>query len=71
MVMQSFLLKNSHSVGITGNDNWHYDNKLQMNMVCRNGKVMPVCTISSIVTQSKTEAYPGDDDPDPDVENMY
>jgi hypothetical protein len=73
MLNQSFLLNKAHDVSTGGNESWEYDNELQINtiFVDDNGKATPVCTISSMVTQSKTAAFPGDDDPDRDAELMY
>lgn len=71
MMTQSFLLEMAHVVRSVENELWSYDDELQMNTVCVNEKNIPVCTISSIITGSKTDSAPGDDDPDPDVERMY
>lgn len=71
MVTQSFLLEKAHDMSTVENESWYYDNELHMNTVIVDGKPIPVCAISSMITASKTEAAPGDDDPDPDVEFMY
>ena len=51
---------------------WTYDENVQLNTtITSNDEVVRVCMRASIITGSKTEAFPGDDDPDPEVENCY
>ncbi|HFT5240794.1 TPA: hypothetical protein ACGTP8_004539 [Yersinia enterocolitica] len=71
MVTQIFLLEMAHNVNSVASELWNYDDELQMNTVFINDKNIPVCTTSSMITGSKTDSAPGDDDPDPDVERMY
>ena len=71
MTNKSFLLGRAHHVGTISNMPCHYDNEMQINTVIVDGKTTPLCGISSMITGSKTESAPGDDDPDPDTELMY
>lgn len=71
MLNRAFLLDKAHEVSATANETWFYDHQLEVNTVLVNGEVKPACTVPNMVTASKTEAAPGDDDPDPDVEYMY
>lgn len=71
MMNQTFLLGKAHEVSAIANDSWSYDHHLEVNTMLVSGEATPVCTVSTMVTASKTEAAPGDDDPDPDAEYMY
>jgi hypothetical protein len=71
MMNRSFLLEKSHDVSVVANEFWSYDHQLEVNTIFFNKKTTPACTVSTMITGSKTEAAPGDDDPDPDVEFMY
>lgn len=66
MIKRSFLLEKAHDVSVVANESWFYDDQTDVNTIPINGKTTPVCTSSTVVTGSKTEAAPGDDDPDPD-----
>lgn len=67
----TFLLENSHELKTVQFEAWQYDNELQLNIVSIENKTVPACTLQSLITHSKTEATPGDDDPDRDMEVMY
>lgn len=71
MLNRSFLLERAHTVNSMANEYWSYDHQLEVSTVLINEKATPACTLSTVITGSKTEAAPGDDDPDPDVELMY
>lgn len=71
MINRSFLLEKAHDVSVVENESWLYDDQADINTILTNGKSAPVCMSSAMVTGSKTESAPGDDDPDPDVEFMY
>ncbi|MEJ2046160.1 MAG: hypothetical protein P8X74_23805 [Reinekea sp.] len=71
MINRSFLLEKAHDVSVVANESWLYDDQTDVNTIPIKGERMPVCMSSAMVTGSKTEAAPGDDDPDPDVEFMY
>ncbi len=68
----SFLLERAHEVHVTNKREWTYDTVMQLNVASGGaGNFLPVCAMSSIITMSKTEAAPGDDDPDSDADLMY
>jgi hypothetical protein len=71
MIAKAFLLDRAHVVSAIANEYWNYDIETDLNMVRSKGSDVPVCTTALAITGSKTEAAPGDDDPDPDVELMY
>jgi len=71
MTIGHFLIEKAHDVSTLINTSWFYDYDLEINTVFVDEKITPVCTVSTMITGSKTEAAPGDDDPDPDVELMY
>jgi len=71
MLNRSFLLERAHVVSSMASEFWSYDHQLEVNTVLINQKATPACTVSTMITGSKTEAAPSDDDPDPDVELMY
>jgi hypothetical protein len=72
MEKRSYLLNRAHKVTATNHNFWKYDENLQLNFtVNKEGSHTPVCTLSSMITASKTESAPGDDDPDPDAEICY
>lgn len=72
MGKRSFLLNRAHKVSAAQHNSWEYDEKLQLNFTVNDeGVHTPVCTLSSMITASKTESAPGDDDPDPDAEICY
>ena len=58
----------AHLVELSG----HYDDREQLNLSYVDGQVRPlVLNASAAWTSSKTEAAPGDDDPDPEGEACY
>lgn len=71
MLRPTFLLENAHNVSTSQGIEYCYDDEFQVNMILIKGEATPVCTISEMITGSKTEAAPGDDDPDPDVDLLY
>ena len=71
MKKESFLMARSHVMSAKCNECWNYDNYLGLNTILHENKSIPVCTLSWMITRSKTESAPGDDDPDPDAESMY
>ena len=72
MAKRSFLLSRAKRVSTVHQKSWTYDDNLQLNITTNDiGVDAPVCTLSSIITNSKTEAAPGDDDPDQDAEKCY
>ena len=71
MMSRTFLLEKAHEVSLVINESWSYDPKIELNTMYVNRETTPVCVLSTMITASKTEAVPGDDDPDPDVEFMY
>lgn len=71
MMNRSFLLEKAHNVSVVANESWVYDDQLEVNTIFLNEKTTPACTASIMITGSKTDAAPGDDDPDPDVEFIY
>lgn len=66
-----FLLEKAHDVNALANETLVYDHQLEANTIFIDDAAIPACTASTMITGSKTEAAPGDDDPDPDVEFMY
>ncbi len=71
MENHSYLLANASIVSSKANEFWSYNNEIEMNTTVIHQKEIPVCMLSTAITCSKTEAAPGDDDPDPDTEFMY
>lgn len=71
MINRSFLLERAHDVSVIEHESWVYDDQSDVNTILVNRKSTPVCMLSTMVTGSKTEAAPSDDDPDPDVEFIY
>ena len=72
MKMHSFLLSRALEVSRMTNESWIYNEDQQVNvMKTKNGKFIPVCCGSSSITESKTCAAPGDDDPDREAEVCY
>lgn len=71
MMNRSFLLERSHDVRTVTNKSWYYNHQLEVNTIFIGEKSMLACTASTMITMSKTDAAPGDDDPDPDTEFMY
>jgi len=72
MEKRSFLLSRAQSVSGVHQDSYAYDYNRQLNIATTNiGTDVPACIISSMITCSKTEAAPGDDDPDQDAEKCY
>lgn len=68
----SFLLSQAQVVATSYKEEWVYADDQQLNLMEKeNGLFVPVCNQASIVTSSKTEAAPGDDDPDPEMEFCY
>lgn len=49
----------------------HYDSNLNLNVLSKDGITPVVASGENAPTHSKTEAYPGDDDPDPDQDRCY
>ncbi len=68
---RSFLLKKAHDMYTVPYGILFYNYQFELNTIFINGKVTPACTASTMITVSKTDAAPGDDDPDPDIELMY
>lgn len=72
MERKNFLLTHAIDVINLSTESWMYDENIHLNVIeNEEGGITPVCSISSMVTCSKTEAAPGDDDPDPDIEMCY
>lgn len=70
MLRKHFLLKNAQEVSRVHKSEWKYDNELNLNVLISDNST-PACSLTSLITGSKTEALPGDDDPDPDAEFCY
>ena len=72
MDKRSYLLEKAQLIGQDNHAQWHYDAKLQMNTI-RDGATNAVtaCSLASVITGSKTDCAPGDDDPDYDAEHCY
>lgn len=49
----------------------HYDYNLNLNVLSKDGVTPVVASGENAPTHSKTEAYPGDDDPDPGQDRCY
>ena len=71
MVKKSFLLSQAYDITANSNESWIYDENLNLNIKIEKGVRIPVCLQPSVITQSKTHAAPGDDDPDPDASICY
>jgi hypothetical protein len=71
VIPKSFLLQKAHDIATVATEAWYYDETLQLSTINDAQESTPVCMTSSVTTGSKTEAAPGDDDPDPDAEFMY
>jgi len=72
MGKRSYLLNRAHMVSAAQHIAWEYDENLQLNFTVNDEDTRtPVCTLSSMITASKTDSAPGDDDPDPDAEICY
>ena len=72
MEKRSFLLELAHNVKVMDRHTWAYNEVMQLNVAKGNsGKFIPVCVLSSIITTSKAETAPGDEDPDPDADFIY
>ncbi|QAR32696.1 hypothetical protein EP073_04515 [Geovibrio thiophilus] len=73
MEKRSYLLSQAKEVNPAySTTQWVFNESLQFNTIANEHKeITPVCLISSIITGSKTEAFPGDDDPDPDAEFCF
>ncbi len=67
-----FLLARAHQLINLVELSGHYDEREQLNVLYIAGKPLPlVLNASAAWTGSKTEAAPGDDDPDPEAEGCY
>jgi len=70
-VKRVLLLSKAYSFKLQDSPGF-YDKKRKLNIVSIEGVDYPVVTIEGAPpTQSKTFAYPGDDDPDPVDESCY
>lgn len=67
----SFLLSHAKSVLASNHEVWVYDDELCLNMIDSDEGFIPACSSPNIVTQSKTDSAPGDDDPDTDADFIY
>ena len=67
-----FLLASARRLANAVDISAHYDEHEQVNVSYVGGKPHPlVLDASAAWTSSKTEAAPGDDDPDPEAEACY
>lgn len=72
MKKASYLLSHAQDLFTISKAEWFFDEKLQLNLFkVQNNSPVPVCTVFSMITNSKTDAAPGDDDPDPEMEVCY
>lgn len=69
---RSFLLSEAHLMFARNIGEWRYDDVLCVNMTQnKDGIEIPVCSISSAITESKSFTAETDDDPDSDAELCY
>lgn len=69
---KSFLLSMSESLLVESGSGSYYDKIMDINYSCENNIYIPAVTLGgSLITQSKTLAAPGDDDPDSEAEGCY